>query len=736
MKQLLQNLRNGAITLQDVPAPVPAAGQVVIRTQASLISAGSERALLGFGRSNWLQRARAHPEKVSQVLDKVRADGVMAALDGVSARLDEPLPLGYCNAGIVLQVGEGVRGVAAGDRVVSNGPHAEIVRVPETLCARIPSGLGDEEAAFAVLGAVALQGMRLLRPTLGECVCVYGLGLVGLLSVQLLRAHGCRVLGLDPHPSRCELARALGAEASHDPGDARLQEWTREFSRGRGMDGVLITASSREDDIVHQSATMTRKRGRIILVGVVDLQLRRSEFYEKELMFQVSCSYGPGRYDTDYEAGRDYPHAFVRWTAQRNFEAVLDSMVSGRIDVRPLITRRLPLEEADQAYDLLTRGDNVLGIVLTYATTQTSPTRVIRRVQTRGAPVNAPIVVGVIGAGAFANMVLLPALRATGARLKTIVARSGVGAAQAARRFGFEVCASHVGEVLEDPGINTVFILTRHDSHARLVAEALRGGKHVFVEKPLALNAEEVRGVARAYEDSGRHLLVGFNRRFAPLTRVMRELLGSRVAPLSAIVTVNAGDLPSDHWALDPRMGGGRIIGEAVHWIDLLVNLIGHPVIQVTTVAIPDESTSGRSHGTVSITMSFSDGSVGTIHYLTAGHRKYPKERLECFVENQVLQLDNFRRLHIYGSPSRRGTRLWRQDKGHRAEVSLFVDRIIHGGEPLISFDELRHVTLVSFAADHSRRTGSPIRMEEFIGDPPSMSMPPLTPSSAKTRGE
>ncbi|HXH28318.1 MAG TPA: Gfo/Idh/MocA family oxidoreductase, partial [Candidatus Polarisedimenticolia bacterium] len=344
-------------------------------------------------------------------------------------------------------------------------------------------------------------------------------------------------------------------------------------------------------------------------------------------------------------------------------------------------------------------------------------------------PAAASVVAGVIGAGSFATMILLPALKKTDAGLKTVVTRSGVAAARAARRFGFASCASESGVVLEDPDINTVFILTRHDSHARLAAAALKAGKHVFVEKPLALNIEELEAVSVAHEGAARHLLVGFNRRFAPLTGVMRDLLRRRAAPLSAMVTVNAGSLAEDHWLLDPRAGGGRIIGEAVHWIDLLVSLIGHRVVRVSTVAMPHDPSAGRARGTVSISMTFADGSVGTLHYVTAGHRKYPKERVQCFLENQVLELDNFRRLRVYGAPHPRGSRSWRQDKGHRSEVTLFVERIRQGGAALIPFDELRHVTLVSFAAAESGRSGVPILMEDFVTDPSGASRSSLDPS-------
>ena len=712
MKQVLQDLKSGRIEVTDVPCPAVPPGHVLIRTRASLISSGSERSIVEFAQSSWIARARAQPDKVKQVLDKIHADGLLPTLEAVFARLDEPLPLGYSNAGVVEEAGAGVEGIRRGDRVASNGPHAEMVCVPRNLCARIPDAVQDDEAAFTVLGSIALHGARLLEPTLGESVAVVGLGLVGLMAVQILRAHGCRVLGIDPDAARRERARALGAEAVHAPppeGDPVAAG--RTFSSERGIDAVLITASSPGNEIIRDAARMCRKRGRIVLVGVVGLELNRADFYEKELSFRVSCSYGPGRYDPGYEAGgRDYPQAYVRWTEQRNLEAVLAMMADGRLSVASLISTRVPQREAARAYETLTSDRRALGILLEYPAPSAAHDRVIAL---STAPARLPgteeVTVGVIGAGDFARAVLLPALRRTGARLDTIAALRGVSAAQAGRRFGFRQVTSDPRAVLENPAINTIFIVTRHDSHARLAVEALQAGKHVFVEKPLALNRVELDTVIRASEAAGRHLMVGFNRRFSPHVREIVRLMRARAGPAAFIMTVNAGALPAEHWLVDPRQGGGRIVGEAVHWIDLLIFLSGQRVTAVVSVPLGNGSAPHREGTT--LTLAFADGSTGTIHYLANGSRRFPKERLEVAFDGRVLQLDNYRSVTGFGVPGFSRLRTWRQDKGHRNEIEAFVKTIARGGAALIPLAELEHAALVSFGAVDSARSGDVVRL-------------------------
>lgn len=700
MKQVLQSLKTGETQVVEVPTPRVQPGHLLIATQRTLISAGTERMLVEFGNANLLQKALSQPERVRQVIDKIRTDGLTTTVDAVFAKLDEPLPLGYCNTGVVIEVGAGVTDFASGDRVVSNGPHAEIVSVPKNLCAHIPDNVVDETAVFTVLAAIGLQGIRLLAPNLGETVVVIGLGLIGLLTVQLLVANGCRVIGIDFDAHKLELARKFGANTVNlsEGADPVAQALT--YSYGRGVDAVIITASSKSNDIVHQAAQMSRKRGRIVLVGVVGLELSRADFYEKELSFQVSCSYGPGRYDEAYEqAGHDYPLGFVRWTEQRNFEAVLDLMLAGKLNVADMISARIPQQTAAEAYARLTSDKNILGIVLTYPEKIEVHVRTVTLRASASAP-TGKAVIGMIGSGNFAVRTLIPALTRTHAVLKSIVSTKGVSAQQAAHRFGFAQASTDTQGLIEDLEINTIFIMTRHNTHARMVVEALKHGKHVFVEKPLALTREEVREIEQALANaSGQQLLVGFNRRFSPLAVQLKKLLASRSQPCSLVYTVNAGEIPTKHWTQDLEVGGGRIIGETCHFIDLLLFLVGAPLLGVEARMI------GRVPGVevrtdkMTIQLAFADGSTGVVHYLANGSKAFPKERVEVFSEGRTAVLDNYRALRGYGWPGLKNVRLRGQDKGHQAEVKAFVERIETGGDLLIPWADLRDVTLATFAA-------------------------------------
>ena len=752
MRQLLQNLKDGSLTLSEIPLPQGRSNHLLIQSSRTLISAGTERMLVEFGKGSLLAKARAQPERVKQVLDKMRTDGVLPTLEAVFAKLDEPMPLGYCNAGVVLRTVErsNVGTFNVGDRVVSNGPHAEVVCVPQNLCARIPDEVTDEEAAFTVLGAIALQGIRLAQPTLGETVAVLGLGLVGLMTVQLLQANGCRVLGFDTNPDRVKLANSvLNVQRStfNVSTDLDPVKCAAELTDGRGVDAVLITASTASSEPVHQAAQMCRKRGRIVLVGVTGLELNRADFYEKELTFQVSCSYGPGRYDPSYEEqGHDYPLGYVRWTEQRNFEAVLELMATGKLDVKPLISHRFPFEQAPDAYELITsRKEPYLGIILEYGkenaewgvgssesrmrseerntvvlnSTAHQPTNLstVPKRNTQPATHNSqPVTASVIGAGNFTKQVILPALKRTPAILKTIASSGGVSGTHLGKKFGFEQSTTDYHTILADPDIQAVFITTRHHQHARMVVEALQAGKHVFVEKPLAISGEQLDEVVVAVQRSTLNvqhsnvLHVGFNRRFAPHVQKMKQLLQNRTQPLAMVMTVNAGMIPSEHWIQDPEVGGGRIIGEGCHFIDLLVFLADAPVVKVSGQRMGTRKT--RWDDVVSFTLHLADGSVGTVHYLANGHRRYPKERLEVFSEGRVLVLDNFRRLTGHGWKGFRSMRTRRQDKGHRAEIAAFVERVGNGGEPLIPFEQLVNVTQATFAVVEEAVRGS--RMYEF----------------------
>lgn len=704
MRQILQSLKTGATEVAEVPSPGARRGHLLVRTHRTLVSAGTERMLVEFGKAGWVAKARQQPDKVRAVLDKVKTDGVAPTLAAVRNKLDQPLALGYCNVGTVLDDGQTAAGLGPGDRVVSNGKHAAVVSVPVNLCARVPDAVGDDEAAFTVVAAIGLQGIRLAQPSLGEAVVVTGLGLIGLLTVQLLRAHGCRVLGIDFDPAKLRLARSFGAEvvdlsAGEDPLAA-----AEAFSRGRGVDAVLITASTSSNEPVHQAALMCRKRGRVVLVGVAGLELSRADFYEKELTFQVSCSYGPGRYDPAYEErGVDYPVGFVRWTEQRNFEAVLDMMADGRLDVRPLITHRFDLADAERAYAVVAGAEPSLGILLDYPAPAELPDAALRR-QTVALDGAAGATAGdggarlaVIGAGNYATAVLIPAFRDAGARLVTVASSGGVSGLHAGRKFGFEETTTDTAGALADPRVNAVVVTTRHDTHAALAVRALDAGKHVFVEKPLALTAEQVNAVDAARARAGRMVMVGFNRRFAPHVVRMAELLGGVREPKVFVYTVNAGAIPAAHWTQDRAVGGGRIVGEACHFIDLLRHLVGAPITgwQAASVGRP---VAGVADDMASITLQFADGSLGTIVYVANGHKSFPKERLEVFAAGRVLQLDNFRELRGFGWPGLGRMRLWTQDKGQAACAAAFTRAVAEGGPPPIPWDQVLEVSRVSIA--------------------------------------
>jgi predicted dehydrogenase/threonine dehydrogenase-like Zn-dependent dehydrogenase len=709
LKQILQSLKTGATEVADIPCPVVQSGQLLIRTSRTLVSAGTERMLVNFGKAGWLDKARQQPDKVGMVIDKMKTDGVLQTVESVRNKLDQPLALGYCNVGAVLETGRGVNGFSSGERVVSNGKHAEVVSVPVNLAAKVPDSVSDDEAAFTVVAAIGLQGIRLVNPTLGESVVVTGLGLIGLLTVQLLRANGCRVLGIDFDPRKLELAKHFGAEvvnlsAGEDPLAA-----ANVFTRGRGADAVLITASTDSNEPVAQAAKMCRKRGRIVLVGVTGLELSRADFYEKELSFQVSCSYGPGRYDTSYEEkGVDYPVGLVRWTEQRNFEAVLDMMASGRLNVAPLITHRFAIDDAAEAYDVISGTEPSLGVLIEYPSTGAKSDDALRRatvsVSSGAPPIAGKPAVAFIGSGNYATAVLIPAFAKAGASLKTVVSSSGVSGAHAARKFGFESTTTDSESVFSDPAVDAVVIATRHNTHASLVQRALTAGKHAFVEKPIAITLDELSALQSARDAAsaaGRRKVItaGFNRRFSPHVAQMKKLLGSTKEPRAFVMTVNAGAIPPGHWAHDPAIGAGRIIGEGCHFIDLLRYLAGSRIASATGVSLGADS--------ASINLGFEDGSIGTVHYLTNGNKSYPKERLEVFVGGRILELDNFRKLRAYGWPGFSKMNLMWQDKGQRACAAAFVKAVSEGGPDPIPFDELMEVGRVTIEIAEALRTGA-----------------------------
>lgn len=709
MKQLIQDLRGGELSLLEVPAPARRAGHVLIRTSRSLISAGTERMLTEFAKAGYVEKARLQPERLRQTIEKIRTDGILATYEAVRDRLERPLPLGYCNAGRVIAADGSDPDFSVGDRVVSNGPHAELVLVPRNLCARIPDGVSDEEASFTVVGAIALQGIRLLAPTLGETIVVVGLGLVGLLAVQILRAAGCRVIGFDPNKERAALASAYGADALETTPERDVAADVLVRTGGAGADAVLITAATSDEAVISQCAAMSRKRGRLVLTGVVPLTLNRQDFYEKELTFQVSCSYGPGRYDPDYEAGGiDYPQPFVRWTARRNFDAVLELMRDRRLSTTDLVTDRCAFDAAPAAYHRL-QDRQAIGVVLEYPADRIESNAHARTVvHTMPRRREAGRAIAVVGAGAFAQAKILPALRQCGADIKVIVSAQGLNAGIAARRFGVAVASTEIEQALTDHDVGGVIIATRHESHAELVVRALRAGKHVLVEKPLCLSDAELAEIAAARESSAaehgaRLLAVGFNRRFAPLGRRMREAMSARSGPAFVVYQCNAGRLPPGHWADDPVSGGGRILGEACHFIDFIQFLCDSRIEMVQTTWLRARNSDARD--SAAIALGFEDGSVGVVHYYACGNRGVPKERCEAAFDGKSLLLSNFR--HLAGHGVAVGGRSLRQDKGHRAQFAAFHE-VVAGRRELadfpLDFDAIENVTRASLRAAGNTR--------------------------------
>jgi len=718
MKQVLQNLRTGKTSVEEVPVPAPQLGMALIRTAASLVSVGTERTLVAFAEKSLLGKARSRPDLVRQLLDKARREGLLTAAEAALNRLDQPMALGYSSAGTILALGRGLTGFRVGQRVACAGGgyavHAEVAVVPRNLLAPLPPAVDDEAAAFATLGAIALHGFRLAEARVGERVAVVGLGLLGLLTVQVAAAAGCSVIGVDIDPQRVALARRFGVEAV--PRE-RAEEAVRAFTAQRGADVVLICADTPSADPVELAGVVARDRARVVATGAVGLTLPRKLYYEKELSFINSRSYGPGRYDGGYEeGGHDYPIGYVRWTEGRNLEAVVDLMATGKLDVRSLITHRFPIEQAPKAYELITgkRKEPFLGVLLTYP--QDKPAGAVQRVSfatTRSTPKGDTLKLGVLGAGNFAGAVLLPVLKKQKeVQLVGIASLGGLHAQHAGHKFGFVYAASDEEDILGDPQIEAVAILTRHDTHADLVVKALKAGKHVFVEKPLAITPDQLRRVAKAIRRSPSSLVtVGFNRRFAPLAIRLQEFLAVRREPLYLHYRVNAGYLPLGHWTQDPEQGGGRIIGESCHFVDFLTFLTDAAPVAVTAHGLPDGGKYRQDN--VSLTFTFPDGSLGVVDYLANGDKTFSKERVEVFCGGGVAVLDDFRSLELVRDGKRQVLKsALRQDKGHAGEWRAFVQAVREGGAPPIPYDQLFGVTQATFAAVESLRSGTKILVE------------------------
>lgn len=693
MKQIIQSFKTGETTLEDIPAPQAGSGTILIKTTRSLVSPGTERMLVEFGKSNLIQKAMQQPERVKQVLDKIKTDGLLPTLEAVFNKLGQPLPLGYCNVGKVISVGDGVNDFKIGDRVASNGQHAEYVNVPQNLAAHIPENVSDDEAVFTVIGAIGLQGIRLCKPTFGETIVVTGLGLIGLLSAELLVSNGCRVIGIDIDANKIEIAQRKGIICVNPLEGTDAVKFVNEITRGIGADGVIITASAKGDDIISQAAQMSRKRGRIILIGVTGLNIRRAEFYEKELSFQVSCSYGPGRYDENYEQkGHDYPLPFVRWTEKRNFEAILLAISTGKLEVKSLITERVPLSEYRSIYDNIGGKGSIASLLIYPKESDNSSVLHISSASFH----NNKGGFGIIGAGNYAAMTMLPALKKVKAPLVSIASAKGFSGTSLAKKYSILKSTTDYKQVIADPDVGLVMITTRHNLHAKMVVESLLQKKHVFVEKPLAINQDELNEIMNVYDGSVT-LTVGFNRRFSPHIQKMKQLLGT--SPMNVVATMNAGNIPSNVWVHDMKIGGGRIIGEACHFIDLIGFLTGSRVVSVCMNAMgnnPSENTDNAS-----ILLKYENGSTGVINYFSNGSKAYSKERMEVYSQDRTLVMDNFRVTRGYGFKGFTQLKT-KMNKGHNEQFTLLTKRISNGGPSLISFDELINTMKASFAANES----------------------------------
>ena len=723
MKQLIQSYRTGELGLFDVPPPICGEGGILIRTSASLVSAGTEKMIVDLAKKSLIGKARARPDLVRQVIVKMRHEGVRNTLEKVFNKLDTPIPLGYSCAGKVVEAGWNVSGVSIGDRVACGGAghacHSEINYIPKNLFVKIPDGMDDIDASFVTVGAIALQGVRQAGPALGERIAVIGLGLIGQLTVQLLKASGCLVLGADIDPDRLELARQLGADMVCAPG--ALAEVAIEFSRGFGMDSVIITASTTSSQPVMDAGEISKHKGRVVVVGMVGMEIPRNLYYKKELDIRLSMAYGPGRYDADYEEkGIDYPFPYVRWTEQRNFEAFLDLVGAGKVAPKKLITHRFEFGDALKAYDILegkTR-EKYLGIVLEYKDKVLSKNKKsIELHQGRQASGEEGARVGLIGAGNFTKSVLLPNLRKIeGFDLENVCAATGISAQAVGKKYGFRHITTESEEIFNNERIDTVIITTRHNTHAPYVKKALNARKNVFVEKPLCMNMNELEDIKRLYSalwdqtEGAPILMVGFNRRFSPLLKAAKETIGGR--PVSIVYRVNAGIVPRDHWIQDITIGGGRIVGEVCHFVDACSYLSGSLPSTVYARCIRKDDKSIPDEDNVSVILTFENGSIAAINYTAYGNRRMPKEHMEAFGDNMLIQMNDFREMVILRGNKTEKLRSSNQDKGFKGELEAFRDAV-RTHIPPIGFDSLYRTTRAAFAMLESLRSLKAVRLDQ-----------------------
>ena len=714
---MFQSVRTGVSTVAEVPAPALIPGHVLVRNAASLVSAGTERMVIEFAEKNMLQKAKARPDLVRQVVDKARREGILNTIDAVRSRLDQPLSLGYSSAGTVIGVSEGITDIQVGDRVACSGmnyaSHAEIVSVPRMLVTPILSEkVSFEEAAFTTVGAIALHGIRLAEIALGETVAVIGLGLIGQLTVQMLKAAGCVVLGMDLDADRCRLAERNGCDVVAESAD-EFESLVAARTGDRGADAVVITAASAGNEPVQLAGVVARSKAIVVAVGAVGTEVPRKTYYEKELDFRISRSYGPGRYDPEYEEkGHDYPVSYVRWTESRNMEAFLQLVTNGKIKLSPLITHRFEIEQAAEAYELITgkKDERFMGVLIRYRENADERRR-IDLVPESASKRKEPVHVGVLGAGLFAGQVLLPAMqKAGGIEFAGVCTATGGSGHHAAKRFGFRYCTTDEKQIFADSTVNTVLVATRHHLHARQVVAALNSGKHVFCEKPLCLTREELGEILRAKADATDQLLmIGYNRRFAPMANELKKFFADSHGPIAANYRVNAGPIPASHWVQDPEQGGGRILGEVCHFVDFLIFLTGSLPKSVFATALPAAANPPDS---VAVTLSFEDGSIGTISYIAEGDKAFGKERVEVLGGGRVAVLDDFRTLEFVRNGKRTTTKsALRQDKGHVGEWQAFATAIREGGQSPISFREIVAGTEATLAIVESLRSGAPVSL-------------------------
>jgi predicted dehydrogenase len=700
LKQIYQSFKKGSLDVYDVPSPKIQKGMVIVKNMASVISIGTEGMVTSFGDKTIYQKVRSRPDLAKQVIDKMKIDGILPTLNAAMTRLDQPVALGYSCAGEIIAKSTEIKDVDVGDRVACAGggyaAHAEQILVPRNLIAKIPEGVSEEFAAFTTIGSIAMQGVRLANRGLGDTVAVIGLGLVGLITVQLLKAAGCKIIAFDPKASQLEVAQKLGIKnvtADHD----YFLNMCSKYTSGYGVDGVIITASTKSNEPVETAGEICRDKGIVVAVGAIGLNIPRKIYYEKELSFIISKSYGPGRYDKQYEEkGHDYPIGYVKWTENRNMQAFLSLLDVKAVDLDPIITHRFDINEADKAYELIKSpsDENLIGVIIQYPQKIKIDKKIILQPQKTNIFMSENnINIGFIGAGGFASNVIIPNLKKlTPVHLTGVCNTNPHTAHNKAQKFGFDYCTTDINEILKDDTINTLFITTRHNNHAELVLKALDFSKNIFVEKPLALKQEELKQISEKYISMGDNrplVMVGFNRRFSPLVEKMKALLEERVNPMSIIITVNVGQIEKDHWTQDLEEGGGRIKGEACHFIDLMRFIVDKPITKWSAIKMGDDSLNDK----VTISLAFEDGSFGSIHYFANGSKQYQKERVEVFNNGRILQLNNFKNLIGYGWPEFKKMKLRQQDKGHYKELQSFIDSINMQKSAPIPFDELLEVS-------------------------------------------